>query len=110
MLAGLKVGDTVTAFNGVTMTSWTQLHQRDPGHQAGQAGLDDRRPRGRSLVLHTQLAEVPGYGTDLGFDAAVNTVFKGQSPLSAIGYVGTGFSEVFTGSVSSLASLPGRRA
>ena len=61
---------------------------------------------GEEIGASRRLAEVPGYGTDLGFDATVNSVFQRQSPIGAIDYVGTGFSEVITGSVSSLAELP----
>jgi membrane-associated protease RseP (regulator of RpoE activity) len=50
------------------------------------------------------LAEVKGHGGYLGI--APTTVFKTQSPLAAIRYVGTGFSQVITGSVSALAKLP----
>jgi membrane-associated protease RseP (regulator of RpoE activity) len=106
VLAGLKVGDTVTAFNGVKMTSWTQLHKAILATKPGEPVSLTVDRDGRPLVLHTRLAEVPGYGTDLGFDATVNTVFKSQSLPSAIGYVGTGFSQVFTGSVSALGELP----
>jgi membrane-associated protease RseP (regulator of RpoE activity) len=107
VLAGLKVGDTVTAFNGVKMTGWQQLHNAILAAKPGQLVSLTVDRDGRSLVLHTRLAEVPGYGTDLGFGANVNTVFTTQSPLGAIRYVGTGFSEVITGSVSALAGLPG---
>ena len=44
VLAGLKVGDTVTAFNGVKMTSWTQLHNAILATKPGDAGLAHRRP------------------------------------------------------------------
>jgi membrane-associated protease RseP (regulator of RpoE activity) len=107
VLAGLKVGDTVTAFNGVTVTGWNQLHSAILATKPGEAVSLTVDRDGRSLVLHTRLAEVPGYGTDLGFDATVNDVFQRQSPLGAIDYVGSGFSEVVTGSVSALAELPG---
>jgi membrane-associated protease RseP (regulator of RpoE activity) len=106
VLAGLKVGDTVTAFNGVRMTSWAQLHNAILATKPGVPVSLTVDRDGRPLVLSTRLAKVPGYGTDLGFDATVNTVFKSQSLPSAIGYVGTGFSQVFTGSVSALGQLP----
>jgi membrane-associated protease RseP (regulator of RpoE activity) len=106
VLAGLKVGDTVTAFNGVKMTTWTQLHNAILKSKPGEPVTLTVDRDGKSVLLHTTLAEVPGYGTDLGFDANVNTTFKRQSPISALGYVGTGFSEVFTGSVSALGELP----
>ena len=107
VLAGLKVGDTVTAFNGVKMTSWTQLHNAILAEKPGEPVSLTVDRDGRSLVLRTRLAEVPGYGSDLGFDATVNTVFQQVGPLGAIRYVGSGFSEVVTGSVSALAELPG---
>jgi membrane-associated protease RseP (regulator of RpoE activity) len=106
-LAGLKVGDTVTAYNGVKMTSFTQLHSAIQAGQPGEPVSLTVDRDGRTLVLHTRLAAVPGYGTDLGFNAAENTVFQSVGPVGAIRYVGTGFSEVFTGSVSALAELPG---
>ena len=106
VLAGLKVGDTVTAFNGVRVTSWTQLKNAILAGKAGEAVSFTVDRDGRSLVLHTRLASVPGYGTVLGFDASENTVFQSQTPLGALGYVGSGFSEVITGSVTSLAELP----
>jgi membrane-associated protease RseP (regulator of RpoE activity) len=107
VLAGLKVGDTVTAFNGVKMTGWNQLHNAILATKPGVPVTLTVDRDGRTLVLHTRLAEVPGYGTDLGFDATVNDVFQRKSPLGAIGYVGSGFSEVITGSVTALAELPG---
>ena len=107
-LAGLKVGDTVTAFNGVKMTSWTQLHNAILAAKPGESVSLTVDRDGRSLVLpKTRLAEVPGYGTDLGFDAAETTTFQSVGPVGAVRFVGTGFSEVVTGSVSSLAGLPG---
>jgi len=107
VLAGLKVGDTVTVFNGVKVTGWTQLKNMIMAAKPDQAVSFTVDRGGRSLVLHTRLAGVPGYGTILGFDPTENLVFQSQSPLGAIGYVGTGFSEVVTGSVSALAGLPG---
>jgi membrane-associated protease RseP (regulator of RpoE activity) len=107
VLAGLKVGDTVTAFNGVTVTGWNQLHNAILATKPGVPVSLTVDRDGRTLVLRTRLAEVPGYGTDLGFDATVNDVFQRRSPLGAIDYVGSGFSEVVTGSVSALAELPG---
>jgi membrane-associated protease RseP (regulator of RpoE activity) len=47
---------------------------------------------------------VPHHGNYLGI--AQTTVFQRQSPLGAARYVGTGFSQVVTGSVSALAQLP----
>jgi membrane-associated protease RseP (regulator of RpoE activity) len=105
-LAGLKVGDTVTAFNGVKVTYWTQLESAILAAKPGSVVSFTVDRDGRSLVLHTTLATVPGHGSYLGTAPTTATVFQPKSPLGAIGYVGTGFSEVITGSVSSLAELP----
>ena len=48
---------------------------------------------------------MPGHGSYFGIAPA--SVFQRQSPLAAVKYVGTGFSQVVTGSVSALAQLPG---
>ena len=106
VLAGLKVGDTVTAFNGVKVSGWTQLHNEILAAKPEEPVSLTVDRDGRTLVLHTRLAEVPGYGTDLGFDASEDTEFQSVGPVGAIRYVGSGFSEVVSGSVSSLAELP----
>jgi membrane-associated protease RseP (regulator of RpoE activity) len=103
-LAGLKVGDKVTAFNGITMASWTQL-QGEIEHTKAGVPITLTVERGhQTLTLHTALAEVKGHGGYLG--VAPSVVFQPQSPLGAVKYVGTGFSEVVAGSGSALARLP----
>jgi membrane-associated protease RseP (regulator of RpoE activity) len=104
--AGLKVGDTITAFNGVKVTNWTQLQNDILAAKPGVAAALTVDRAGRSLVLRTKLAEVPGHGTYLGFAPTGTTVFQSQSPVGALRYVGTGFSQVLSGSVSALAELP----
>jgi membrane-associated protease RseP (regulator of RpoE activity) len=104
VLAGVKIGDTVTAFNGVKVTSWTQLQTAIKDVKPGVPVSFTVDRDGRPVVLHAKLAEVPGHGAYLGI--AATTVFQPQSLGSSIGYVGTGFSQVFTGSVSALAQLP----
>jgi membrane-associated protease RseP (regulator of RpoE activity) len=103
--AGVRVGDTVTSFNGVTVTTFTQLkgmvEKLKPGTEVTFAIERD----GHTLLRHAKLAYVPGAGTILGIDAAIT--FQRQSVLGSIDYVGTGFDQVVTGSVSALAKLPG---
>jgi membrane-associated protease RseP (regulator of RpoE activity) len=104
VVAGLKVGDTVTAFNGTAVSNWTQLSNAILKAKPGAPVSLTVDRGGHSLTLHTALAEVPGHGTYFGIAAA--TVFQPQSPLGAVKYVGTGFSQVVSGSVSALAHLP----
>jgi membrane-associated protease RseP (regulator of RpoE activity) len=104
VIAGLKVGDEVTAFNGTPVSNWTQLSgailKVKPGTPVSLTVDRD----GHSVTLHTALAEVPGHGSYFGI--APTTIFERQSPVDAVKYVGTGFSQVVTGSVSALGQLP----
>jgi len=104
VLAGLRVGDQVTSFDGVKVTSWPQLSAKIKAVKPGVPVTFTVQRGGRSLTLHSSLVEVKGHGSYLG--VAPTTVFQSQSVFSAIKYVGTGFSQVITGSVSALAKLP----
>jgi len=126
-VAGLKVGDQVTSFDGTPVSTWTQLSNQilkvKPGAPVALTVLRG----GQSLTLHTALADVPGHGSYFGIaptndkttqigtvsscvppseQALLGNVFQRQNPIAAIRYVGTGFSQVITGSVSALAQLP----
>jgi membrane-associated protease RseP (regulator of RpoE activity) len=96
-VAGLRVGDQVTSFNGVKVSSWDQLSgvikDVKPGSRVS-IGVDRD---GRPLTLHTTLSAVPGRsGAYLGIGPA--TVIQSASPLAAINYVGSGFAQEITGS------------
>jgi membrane-associated protease RseP (regulator of RpoE activity) len=103
-LAGLKVGDKVTSLNGVPVTTWTQLTDQILKASPGAPVTLTVQRDGKTLTLHTAFATVPHHGNYLGI--AQTTVVQRQSPLGAVRYVGTGFSQVITGSVSALAQLP----
>jgi membrane-associated protease RseP (regulator of RpoE activity) len=104
-LAGLQVGDQVTSFNGTAVSSWTQLTSEILKVKPGSPITLTVSRHGQPVTLHTTLAKVPGHGAYFGIAAAY--VIQRQSPLGAVRYVGTGFSEVITGSVKALAQLPG---
>jgi membrane-associated protease RseP (regulator of RpoE activity) len=101
--AGLKVGDQVTAFDGTPVSSFTQLTNEVIKKAGTPVTLTVERD-GHQVTLHTTSANVPGHGGYLGL--AATTVFQRQSVLGSVKYVGTGFSEVITGSASALAKLP----
>jgi membrane-associated protease RseP (regulator of RpoE activity) len=103
--AGLKVGDTVTAFNGTKVTSWTQLSGLIVKVKAGTPVTLTVDRNGQSVTLHPTLASVSDHGGYLG--VAPSSVFQRQSFLGSLKYVGTGFSETITGSVSAIGHLPG---
>jgi membrane-associated protease RseP (regulator of RpoE activity) len=104
LLAGLRPGDQVTSFNGKAVSTWTQLSNAILQVKPGTPVTLTVTRNGHAVTLHTALAKVSGHGTYFGI--AATTVFERQSPLAAIGYVGTGFSQVISGSVSALAKLP----
>jgi membrane-associated protease RseP (regulator of RpoE activity) len=103
-LAGVQVGDTVTSFNGVKVSTFTGLKSQVEKLKAGTVVPFTVERDGRPLHLTAKLVHVPGSGTILCVDAGV--VFQRQGVVSSVGYVGSGFSQVFTGSVSALGELP----
>jgi membrane-associated protease RseP (regulator of RpoE activity) len=104
VIAGLKVGDQVTSFNGTAVSNWTQLQNEilkvKPGAPVSLTVERDGRP----VTLHTALAEVPGHGSYFGIAPA--TVLQRQGPVDAVKSVGTGFSQTVTGTVSALGQVP----
>jgi membrane-associated protease RseP (regulator of RpoE activity) len=104
VLAGLKVGDTVTAFNGTKVSNWTQLSDAIEHTTSGKPVTLTVERGKQTLTLHTSLAQVSGHGGYLGI--APTTIFEPQNPLQAIRYVGSGFSQGVTGSFSALGHLP----
>jgi membrane-associated protease RseP (regulator of RpoE activity) len=126
--AGLQTGDQVTSFDGTPVSSWTQLSNDIVKAKPGVPVTLTVLRAGQSLTLHTTLAEVPGHGAYLGIaPTSANTtklgtvstcvpeneqalangsVFQRQNVFGAVEYVGTGFSQVITGSGRALAQLP----
>jgi len=107
-LAGLRIGDTVTAFDGhpVSNFTFTQLGNAIRAVPPGSPVTLTVRRNGKLVTLHTKLASVSGRsGSYLGVAPAV--VFQVASPLGAIEYSGTTFGQVLVGSAQSVAALPG---
>jgi membrane-associated protease RseP (regulator of RpoE activity) len=125
--AGLQVGDQITSFDGAPVSNWTQLSNDILKVKPGVPVTLTVLRAGQSLTLRTALAEVPGHGSYFGIvpatvkstrigmvsscvppseQAMTGAVFQRQGLLAALGYVGTGFSQVISGSVSALAQLP----
>jgi membrane-associated protease RseP (regulator of RpoE activity) len=105
-LAGLKVGDKVTAFNGQPVSNWTQLGNAIRRVPVGSQATITVRRAGRTLTLHTTVAAVRGRsGGYLGI--APTVVFQVASPLRAIEYSGSAFGQVLVGSVKAIGALPG---
>jgi membrane-associated protease RseP (regulator of RpoE activity) len=104
-IAGLKVGDKVTSFDGVPVHSWTQLSNVIKDARPGREVTIGVTRDGHPLTLHTVLATVKGRsGGYLGI--AATTVFQPASPLRAVTYAGSGFAQVVTGSVQAFGQIP----
>ncbi len=105
-LAGLRVGDTVTAFDGHPVSNFTQLGDAIRAVPPGSPATITVRRDGKLVTLHTKLASVSGRsGSYLGIGPAV--LFQVASPLGAIEYSGTTFGQVLVGSAQAVAALPG---
>ena len=105
-LAGLRVGDTVTAFNGHPVSNFTQLGDAIRAVPPGAEATITVRRDGKLVTLRITPASVTGRsGSYLGVAPAV--VFQVASPLSAIDYAGTTFGQVLSGSAQAVAALPG---
>jgi membrane-associated protease RseP (regulator of RpoE activity) len=104
-MAGLRVGDQVTAFNGTPVSNYTQLGNVIRHTPPGAPVSITVKRGGATLTLHTTLASVKGRsGAYLGIAPAV--VFQPASPVRAISYVGSSFGQVVTGSVKAVGALP----
>jgi membrane-associated protease RseP (regulator of RpoE activity) len=87
------------------VTSWDQLTNVIKAAEPGQSVPVTVQRGGKTVTLQTTLAKVPGRsGAYLG--VAATTIFQPASPLRAVEYAGTGFSQTITGSVSALGQIP----
>jgi membrane-associated protease RseP (regulator of RpoE activity) len=104
-LAGLRVGDKVTSFNGTAVSNYTQLTTAIKQVKAGTTVPITVLRDGRSLTVHATLAQVPGRsGGFLGIAGA--SIFQSASPLRAVTYAGSSFWQVLDGSVHAVSQLP----
>jgi len=105
MAAGLKVGDTVVAFDGKPVSNWTELGNVIKDAKPGSAVSVTVRRNGQLKTLHTKLAQIPGRsGGYMGI--APITAFQIASPLGAVKYAGSFFGEVLSGTGQALANIP----
>jgi membrane-associated protease RseP (regulator of RpoE activity) len=104
-LAGLKPGDKITSFDGVAVTTYTQLTTAIKKVKPGATVPVTVQRGGQTLTLHATLATVKGRpGGFLGISGAA--VFETASPLRAVTYAGSNFGQVVTGWVKVMGELP----
>jgi membrane-associated protease RseP (regulator of RpoE activity) len=105
-LAGLRIGDQVTAFNGTPVSNWNQLGDAIRKAPAGSQAAITVKRGSQTLTLHATLATVSGRsGAYLGIAPAV--VFQTANPVRAVQYAGSAFGQVLVGSGKAVAALPG---
>jgi membrane-associated protease RseP (regulator of RpoE activity) len=105
-LAGLRVGDQVTAFNGAPVSNWTQLGNLIRKAPAGSQATITVKRDSKTLNLHATLATVSGRnGAYLGI--APTVVFQPANPVRAVQYAGSAFGQVLVGSAKAVGALPG---
>jgi membrane-associated protease RseP (regulator of RpoE activity) len=103
-LAGLQGGDTVVAFDGHPVSTWSQLSAVIPEAPVGSRATIIVLRHGKRLTLHATLASVSGRSG--GYLGISPVLFRGESPLGAIQYAGTTFGQVLVGSAQDVAALP----
>jgi membrane-associated protease RseP (regulator of RpoE activity) len=104
-LAGLRAGDTVTAFDGHPVSNFTQLGDAIRAVPPGSSATITVRRDGKLVTLPIKPASVSGRsGSYLGIGPAV--LFQVASPLGAIEYSGTTFGQVLVGSAQAVTALP----
>jgi len=104
-LAGLRIGDTVTAFDGHPVSNFTELGDAIRAVPPGSPVTITVRRDGKPVTLHTKLASVSGRsGSYLGIGPGL--LFQVASPLGAIEYSGTTFGQVLVGSAQAVTALP----
>jgi len=105
-LAGLRIGDQVTAFNGTPVSNWNQLGSAIRKAPAGSQAAITVKRGSQTLTLHATLATVSGRsGAYLGI--APTVVFQTANPVRAVQYAGSAFGQVIVGSAKAVAALPG---
>jgi membrane-associated protease RseP (regulator of RpoE activity) len=105
-LAGLRVGDQVTSFDGKPVSTWTQLGNVIRAAPVGSVATITVLRAGKTVTLHAKLARVSGRsGAYLG--VAPTIVFQVASPVGAVTYAGSAFWQVLDGSADAVAALPG---
>ena len=93
-LAGLRLGDVVTAIDGRPVSNFNDLTNVVRPQRPGAPVTLTVRRNGKLVTLHTALANVSGRSGDYLGIAPSGYVFQIPSPLGAIDYAGTTFGQV----------------
>jgi membrane-associated protease RseP (regulator of RpoE activity) len=104
-LEGLRPGDKITSFDGVPVTTYTQLTTEIKRVRADTTVPLTVQRGGRPLALRATLAAVKGRpGGFLGISGAA--VFQSASPARSVSYAGSVFGQTVTGWVKVMGQIP----
>jgi membrane-associated protease RseP (regulator of RpoE activity) len=104
-LAGLRVGDTITAFDGKAVSNWTQLGAEIKAAKPGTEVSITVLRGGKPVTLRTTVAQVSGReGGYMGIEPAV--AFQPAGFAGAIDQTGSFFGQVITGTGKAFGNLP----
>ncbi|MGH3167222.1 MAG: M50 family metallopeptidase [Trebonia sp.] len=103
--AGLRPGDKITSFDGRSVSTYDQLAADIKDVKPGVTVPVTVQRDGHPVTLHATITSVKGRsGGFLGITGA--PVYQSVSPLGALDFVGSGWSQTVTGDVGAIASLP----
>ena len=110
---GLKPGDTIVAFAGQPVHTWTQFttairHQKPGGRVAVTIQRDGKQFTKDVTLAKTRSVGASGKaGQGIAFvGVAQAEIYQRASPLRAVTYAGSEFSQAVTGTVDVIRSLP----
>ncbi len=105
---GLRPGDKIVAFGGVPVHTWTQFDTAIRSHQPGSKVTVTIQRGGRQFTRVATLAKTTFTGKTTGAFLGVSpaAVFQRTSPLRAVTYAGSMFSQAVTGTAHVVTTLP----
>ncbi len=103
--AGIRSGDKIIAVGDTPVHNWTQLGDAIRAQPVGKPVPVTVLRDGKQITLDATLALVPGRKDPfLGIYEAVE--FQRYSPVGAVAFAGSAFSDVLVGSADAFAKLP----
>lgn len=104
---GLRPGDKIAAFGGTPVHTWTQFDTAIRSHRPGSMVTVTIQRGGRQFTRVATLAKTKINGKTSAFlGVSPAALFQRTSPLGAVNYAGSMFSQAVTGTVHVIGTLP----
>jgi membrane-associated protease RseP (regulator of RpoE activity) len=105
--AGLRPGDKIVAFGGTPVHTWTQFDTAIRSHRPGSKVTVTIQQGNKQFTKVVTLAKTKINGkTDAFLGVSPAAVFQRTSPLRAVTYAGSMFSQAVTGTAHVVTTLP----